>query len=214
MAHPFADYRDYGKVAPYRNVVDEAILLLEFEFLLDSRARMVGILRRHGERNRELGRSLRNEDDVYPALSESRKNTPCGGAQARQSAPLYLEHRDVIDRRNTFCERAILYFLRLPPDDGSSRLRFERVLDEKRDISLLRRTYGRRMYDFRAEVGHLDRFVIRHRGDWKRVLYFPRVGRHDAGNVGPNFNDLRAECRPENGRRVVAPAAPPRRRFF
>src|SRR3989338_2969958 len=212
VLHPFAYDSDDRKVARDDGLVDEALFVLLSEFFIDSAACTVGVLGSDIEGYGILRGSLCDDDGIDPRAGESAEEPAGGAAHPQHTAPFHAKHGDTGDRGNAFGKRSV--GCRLFSDNRAGGGGDKRVLDEKRDSFFLCGAHRRRVDDFRAEVRHLHRLLIRHRRDRQSVGHFARVGRHDAGDIGPYLDDPRGKRRAENGGAIIASAAPQGRRVL
>ena len=90
-------------------------------------------------------------------------------------------------------------------DEGTGCRRVERILDEDRYILVKYRIDGGRVDDLRPEVTELHRLGKREVLDDIGGVDNPRVGRHKAVDIGPDFELRGTERRSQDGCRVVRP---------
>ena len=122
---------------------------------------------------------------------------PQGGADAADGgirACLMADEGDGGDAGGRFHRRhALASGLVLGGYDRAGVRRIEGVADADGDAGLARRRHGWCVQHLGAVAGHVERSAVADGGDAAGGGHVPRVGGHDAGNVGPDLKVLGAE---------------------
>ena len=165
-----------------------------------------GIRRGNGDAHGMDGRSLGDQDDVDPGAGQGVEQAGREARNAHHAAAFQRNQGDVV--RIGDAQHVIRALRGIFLHQGAAAFGIEGVLDIDRNPLLHDRLDGRRIDDLRPEMGQFLRRAVGNVPDGPGGRDDLRIGRHDAGDIGPDLHQPGADAYGEQRRGIIGAAAP------
>ena len=207
MFHVFSHDCHGGKVPFLLDPVYLAHSYFLCEFLGQNLHRKVGVAVPHTYRGGVFGSGLRYQEHADSRFCQCLEYSVVDTYHADHSETLDRYQAGVIDGRDALDGPGVVARFRISRDECSRRSRIERIFDLYRNILVVGREYCRGIDDLCSEVAQFHRLHECEVLDSIGIADDFRIGRHEAVDVGPDFEGVGVEDRSKDGSRIVRASA-------